>query len=331
MENSTLPVYGDENVIENNSGGNGNNVAHSQAPVNVGSQDGVAIEWYISTMFLTERVPELKEQDPEFVMAVGFWKDSDFICHNYILNGLCDALYDVYRKIGATRSLWEALDHKYKSEDAGAKKFVVSRFLDIKMVDSNTMLRWNDFKNYLKHKRKEMNLEDLIQRLRIEERNMKTDEKGPVFGGAKANVLEHGQNSKTAKKHKQKLGPKGGITKAIVTEVNFVGSNSPEWFTDTCATRHLCCNREMFSTFETVEGEKVWIGNFAQSDVEGLGKVVLKMTFGKELTLKNVLYVPELRKNLVSGSLLNKHGFKMVFESNKVVLSKLGMFVGKGM
>ena len=42
------------------------------------------------------------------------------------------------------------------------------------------------------------------------------------------------------------------------------------------------------------------------------------------------MYVPEIRKNLVSGSLLNKHGFRMVFESDKVILSKSGMFVGKG-
>ena len=30
---------------------------------------------------------------------------------------------------------------------------------------------WKDFKNYLKHKRKELKLEDLIVRLRIEEDN----------------------------------------------------------------------------------------------------------------------------------------------------------------
>ena len=58
--------------------------------------------------------------------------------------------------------------------------------------------------------------------------------------------------------------------------------------------------------------------------------MILKMTSGKNLTLNNVLYVPEIRKNLVSGSLLNKHGFRMVFEADKVVVSKSGIFVGKG-
>ena len=87
----------------------------------------------------------------------------------------------------------------------------------------------------------------------------------------------------------------------------------------------------MFSTFEPTEtGEKVFIGNSITLEIKGQGKVVLKMTSRKELTLTNVLYVLEMRKKLVSGSLLNNHGFRLVFESNKFVLSKSGMYVGKG-
>jgi len=37
-----------------------------------------------------------------------------------------------------------------------------------------------------------------------------------------------------------------------------------------------------------------------------------------------------MRKNLVFGFLLNKTGLKLVFESNKLVLSRNGDFVGKG-
>ena len=69
--------------------------------------------------------------------------------------------------------------------------------------------------------------------------------------------------------------------------------------------------------------------NSATSIVEGKGKVDLKLTSGKELTLNEVLYVPDIRKNLVSGSLLSKHGFRIVFESDKVVLTKSGVHVVK--
>ncbi|KZV26179.1 hypothetical protein F511_06346 [Dorcoceras hygrometricum] len=87
----------------------------------------------------------------------------------------------------------------------------------------------------------------------------------------------------------------------------------------------------MFATLQESEnGEKLYMGNSATSEIKGQGKVVLKMTSGKELTLNNVLYVPDIRKNLVSGSLLNKHGFRIVFESDKVVVSKNGMYVGRG-
>ena len=54
--------------------------------------------------------------------------------------------------------------------------------------------------------------------------------------------------------------------------------------------------------------------NSATSEIKGQGKVVLKMTYGKEVTLTNVLCIPEIRNNLVFSSLLNSHGFQLVFE-----------------
>lgn len=61
--------------------------------------------------------------------------------------------------------------------------------------------------------------------------------------------------------------------------------------------------------------------NFAQPTIEGMGKVVLKMTFSKKLLiLNNVLYVPKvrIRNNLVFHSMLNKFGFRMIFNQIKL-------------
>nr|GEZ19402.1 zinc finger, CCHC-type [Tanacetum cinerariifolium] len=44
----------------------------------------------------------------------------------------------------------------------------------------------------------------------------------------------------------------------------------------------------------------------------------------------NVLYVPRIRKNLVSEIVLNKCGYKQVLESDKYILSRRGSFVGFG-
>ena len=72
------------------------------------------------------------------------------------------------------------------------------------------------------------------------------------------------------------------------------------------------------------------MGNSTIVVVMGKGKVLLKLTFGKTLSLNNVLYVPSLRRNLVYGELLNKVGHKLVFEGDKIIISRDGDFVWKG-
>ena len=72
------------------------------------------------------------------------------------------------------------------------------------------------------------------------------------------------------------------------------------------------------------------MGNGSHVRVLGVGTVNLKFTSGKIVQLKNMQYVPTIKKNLFSGSLQCRDGYKLVFESNKCVLSKFGTFVGKG-
>ncbi|XXG75890.1 hypothetical protein AAC387_Pa08g0361 [Persea americana] len=184
---------------------------------------------------------------------------------------------------------------------------------------------WKDFENYLKHKRKEIKLEDLIVRLRIEEGNRVSEKKaGKTFTEARANVVEQGQNSnkrknppsgpkqssndnkkfkgkcyacdkpghrsKDCRKQKDqgttsKKPAQANITEldtlstdvsdinlsAVVLEVNPVG-NTREWWVDTGATRHVCSNKEMFSTYQAFNGEQLFMGNSATSKVEGHGQ-----------------------------------------------------------
>ncbi|GKA42182.1 hypothetical protein Tco_0734842 [Tanacetum coccineum] len=57
------------------------------------------------------------------VQDVEAWKHSDFLCHNYVLNGLVGSLYNVYCKTTTAKELWESLERKHKTKDAGTKKF----------------------------------------------------------------------------------------------------------------------------------------------------------------------------------------------------------------
>ena len=46
----------------------------------------------------------------------------------------------MYSSIKTAKELWDSSDKKYKTEDAGTKKFIVGKLLDYKMVDSKTVL-----------------------------------------------------------------------------------------------------------------------------------------------------------------------------------------------
>ncbi|PHT55139.1 hypothetical protein CQW23_03625 [Capsicum baccatum] len=108
----------------------------------------------------------------------------------------------------------------------------------------------------------------------------------------------------------------------MFSEYNLMG-NPRKWWMDPGATRHVCANKELFSSFAPAQVEEmIYMANSATAKVEGTGKVGLKMTSGKVFTLNNVLYVPDLHRNLISVSLLDKNGFKCVTISGKNIISK---------
>jgi hypothetical protein len=106
--------------------------------------------------------------------------------------------------------------------------------------------------------------------------------------------------------------------------------HSPEWWIDTGANIHVCADISLFSSYQVGGARSLLMGNGSHARVLGVGTVNLKLTSGKTMRLKNVQHVSTIKKNLVSGSLLCRDGFKLVFESNKCVMSKYGNFIGKG-
>ena len=62
---------------------------------------------------------------------------------------------------------------------------VLSESFQVAAIIEKLPQNWKNFKNYLKHKRKEMKLEDLIVRLGIEEDNSLRKENRQSFHGVK--------------------------------------------------------------------------------------------------------------------------------------------------
>ncbi|KAL0322252.1 UNVERIFIED_CONTAM: Retrovirus-related Pol polyprotein from transposon TNT 1-94 [Sesamum calycinum] len=103
------------------------------------------------------------------------------------------------------------------------------------------------------------------------------------------------------------------------------------WWIDSDATTHACKDRGWFKVFQPVDDSSVLhMENKSSAPIVGVGSIVLEFTSGKTISLSNVLYVPKLCKNLVSSLVLNKCGFRQVFESDKYILSKSGVFADFG-
>ncbi|GJV22400.1 zinc finger, CCHC-type containing protein [Tanacetum coccineum] len=142
-----------------------------------------------------------------------------------------------------------------------------------------------------------------------------------VAGPSVVNMVEHNNSSRIAKV--EKLATKPMVQAQMDDDV--------AWWVDSGATVHVCKDRCWFKTYESLnDGSILHMGNESTALVHGRGCVDLKFSSGKIVLLFNVLHVPNIRKNLVSSSVLNNCGYKQVIESNKFVLSKHGMFIGFG-
>nr|AAU90206.1 putative polyprotein [Oryza sativa Japonica Group] len=207
---------------------------------------------------------------------------------------------------------------------------------------------WRGFGTALKHKRQEYSVEGWIASLDIEEKAQEKDAASKGDGGqSTANVVHKAQNKSKGKYKAQQ-------TTNFKKKNNNNNSNQDERTCFVCdQPDHLarkCPQRKRMKALagQTSKSANVTIGN--TGDGSGYGHTGFhrpngewvtcfcswcwhgrsKVYLGKIVQLKNVQHVPSIDRNLVSGSRLTRDGFKLVFESNKVVMSKHGYFIGKG-
>ena len=102
-----------------------------------------------------------------------------------------------------------------------------------------------------------------------------------------------------------------------------------DWILDSGCTRHVTPNREVFSTYEAINGV-VLMGNDAPCKIIGIGSVKIKMYDGVVRTLIEVRHVPKLKKNLISSSTLDAKGYRYSGEGGVLNVSKDVLVVLKG-
>ena len=93
------------------------------------------------------------------------------------------------------------------------------------------------------------------------------------------------------------------------------------WLIDSGASKHMTGQKKTLSKLEEKNSpQKVSLGDDYQYVIKGIGEAIYKLDSGNPLNMKEVLYVPGLKKNLVSISTLDKKGFRVAFIDGQVLM-----------
>ena len=91
----------------------------------------------------------------------------------------------------------------------------------------------------------------------------------------------------------------------------------------------MCPNIDWFSSFEKLYGYSVVIGNDHPCDMKGIGTVNVKMFDEMVWELKEVRYVPQLKRNLISVGALEALGLVVSIKEGVLKMTKDSMVVLK--
>lgn len=106
------------------------------------------------------------------------------------------------------------------------------------------------------------------------------------------------------------------------------------WILDSGASRHVCCRREWFSEFEPRRNEYVYLGDGSKHEICGSGNIFIeRFLYGKKYdgVINSVLYVPTLRKNLLSTGVCTELGQSIKFSGEQAeIFTNNGILVAIG-
>ena len=102
-----------------------------------------------------------------------------------------------------------------------------------------------------------------------------------------------------------------------------------EWIFDSGCSFHMCPSKSFFKTFESVNDEKVLLGNNLTCKVARIETISLKMFDGVTRDLHQVRYVPELKRNLISLGMVDQLGSTIKAENGEIQVLDQGKIIMK--
>jgi hypothetical protein len=107
----------------------------------------------------------------------------------------------------------------------------------------------------------------------------------------------------------------------ILALLGFVSPGEDTLLIDSGASKHMTGKKNTLSCIsEKKFSQKVTLRDDYQYPIKGIGESNYKIDSENSITMKDVLYVPVLKKNLLSISALDKKGYRVAFIDGEVLM-----------
>jgi hypothetical protein len=97
------------------------------------------------------------------------------------------------------------------------------------------------------------------------------------------------------------------------------------WFIDSGASIHMSCNRNWFDTYhENINDvHKIYLGDDRSHEIKGYGDLSVTLPTSEVKQIHNVMYVPGIKKNLISVSTIANQDLKVEFVKSQCVVKDI--------
>lgn len=96
------------------------------------------------------------------------------------------------------------------------------------------------------------------------------------------------------------------------------------WFMDSIASIHMTGNKQSFKYFkETRSGVNIYLGDDRGYQIKGYGNILVVFPDGNIKHIHNVMYVPEIKKNLIFVSTITDQNLKVGFYKSYCVIKDM--------
>lgn len=137
--------------------------------------------------------------------------------------------------------------------------------------------------------------------------------------------------SNITEESKQAEGESEGIA---LSSTSTSKEKNDQWFIDSGATKHMTFQRNIMTDYEKYEKpSKIYLGDNRVIKAYGEGKVKIECHDGTEnitLNLHKVLFVPEIKKNLLSVPAMTQMDAEVLFDNEKCYVTKNGKTINIG-